>query len=72
MLKTAGQKIYRFCDSIFGGLLFWGCFLFIGILCVAGLAGYAASHLIPFEAMALVVLIFVVIEYWQSRPRQSA
>jgi hypothetical protein len=72
MLKTAGQKIYRFCDSIFGNVLFWGCVLFIVILCVAGLAGYADSYLIPFEAIALIVLLFVVIEYWRSRPQQSA
>jgi hypothetical protein len=67
MLKIAGHKIYRFCDSIIGGILFWGSVLLIAVVCVAGVAGYAASYLIPLEAMALVILIFIVIEYWRSR-----
>jgi hypothetical protein len=67
MLKTTGHKIYRFYDSISGGILFWGSVLLIAVLCVAGVAGYAASYLIPLEAMALVILIFIVIEYWRSR-----
>jgi hypothetical protein len=66
VLSFAGRKIYRFFESIFGGILFWSCVLLIAILCVAGIA-YAESYLIPFEFVALAVLIFILVQYRRSR-----
>jgi hypothetical protein len=66
VLSLAGRKIYRFFESIFGDILFWSCVLLIAILCVAGVA-YAGSYLIPFEFVALAVLIFILVEYRRSR-----
>jgi hypothetical protein len=66
VLIVAGQRIYRFFESSFGGILFWGCVLLVAILCAVGIA-YANSYLMPFALMALALLIFILVEYRRSR-----
>jgi hypothetical protein len=66
VLSFSGRKIYRFFESSFGGILFWGCVLVVAGLCAAAI-GYADRYMLPLVLMALLLLLYIVVEHQRSR-----
>jgi hypothetical protein len=66
VLSFAGRKIYRFFEFSFGSILFWGCVLLVAGLCAAAI-GYADRYMLPLVLMALLLLLYIVVEHQRSR-----